>query len=65
MCIRDRATIDSYVAQADFLIAYFHMLLIKCYGPVVLVKELPVLDLSLIHISRVLCLNTRIVPATG
>ena len=40
----DQATIDSYVAQADFLIAYFHMLLIKCYGPVVLVKELPVLD---------------------
>ena len=38
----DQATIDSYVAQADFLIAYFHMLLIKCYGPVVLVKELPV-----------------------
>lgn len=31
----DQATIDSYVAQADFLIAYFHMLLIKCYGPVV------------------------------
>ena len=28
----DQATIDSYVAQADFLIAYFHMLLIKCYG---------------------------------
>ena len=26
----DQATIDSYVAQADFLIAYFHMLLIKC-----------------------------------
>ena len=34
----DQATIDSYVAQADFLIAYFHMLLIKCYGPVVLVN---------------------------
>ena len=40
----DQATIDSYVAQADFLIAYFHMLLIKCYGPTILVKELPALD---------------------
>lgn len=35
---------DSYVAQADFIIAYLHSLLIKCYGPTVLVKELPVFD---------------------
>lgn len=40
----DQTTIDSYNAQADFLIAYFHMLLIKCYGPTILVKELPKLD---------------------
>ena len=40
----DQATKDSYVAQADFLIAYLHMLLIKCYGPTILVKELPALD---------------------
>lgn len=35
---------DSYVAQADFIIAYLHSLLIKCYGPTVLVKELPAFD---------------------
>lgn len=35
---------DDYVAQADFIIAYLHMLLIKCYGPTVLVKELPSFD---------------------
>ena len=40
----DQATVDSYVAQADFIIAYLHSLLIKCYGPTVLVKELPVFD---------------------
>lgn len=36
--------IDLYTAEADFLIAYYHLLLIKCYGPSVLVKELPALD---------------------
>lgn len=36
--------IDLYTAEADFLIAYFHLLLIKCYGPTILVKELPTLD---------------------
>ena len=36
--------IDLYTAEADFLIAYFHLLLIKCYGPTILVKELPALD---------------------
>lgn len=35
---------EDYKAQADFLIAYFHMLLIKCYGPTVLVKETPKFD---------------------
>lgn len=39
-----QATADDYVAQADFLIAYFHMLLVKCYGPTVLVKELAKID---------------------
>lgn len=37
-------TAEDYKAQADFLIAYFHMLLIKCYGPTILVKELPKFD---------------------
>ena len=36
--------IDLYTAEADFLIAYFHLLLVKCYGPSILVKELPPLD---------------------
>ena len=36
--------VDLYTAEADFLIAYFHLLLIKCYGPSILVKELPALD---------------------
>ena len=36
--------VDLYTAEADFLIAYFHLLLIKCYGPTILVKELPALD---------------------
>ncbi|WP_294629246.1 RagB/SusD family nutrient uptake outer membrane protein [uncultured Bacteroides sp.] len=38
------AVMEDYIAQADFLIAYFHMLLIKCYGPTVLVKETPKFD---------------------
>ena len=32
------------IGEMYFMRGYFHMLLIKCYGPVVLVKELPVLD---------------------
>ena len=40
----DKSVADSYVAQADFLIAYFHMILIKCYGPTVLIKETPKFD---------------------
>lgn len=38
------AVIEDYTAQADFLIAYFHLLLMKCYGPTVLVKETPKFD---------------------
>lgn len=30
-----------YIAQADFLIAYFHFLQLRCYGPIILVKEEP------------------------
>lgn len=33
-------TIDEYVAEADFLIAYFHYYLLRVYGPVILVKEM-------------------------
>lgn len=30
-----------YTAQADFMIAYYHYLLLRCYGPIILVKEEP------------------------
>lgn len=29
------------LAQADFLIGYYHFLLIRCYGPTIVVRELP------------------------
>ena len=32
---------DDYVAQAKFLIGYYHYLLARCYGPIILVKEEP------------------------
>lgn len=32
-----------YMAQADFLIAYYHYLLLRCYGPIILIKEEPLL----------------------
>lgn len=36
--------VDDYMAQADFLIAYYHYLLLRSYGPIILVKEKPALD---------------------
>ena len=30
-----------YKAQVNFLLAYYHYLLLRCYGPIILVKELP------------------------
>ena len=30
-----------YIAQADFLIAYYHFLQLRCYGPIILVTEEP------------------------
>lgn len=30
-----------YKAQVDFLIAYYHFLLARCYGPILLIKETP------------------------
>ena len=33
--------INDYTTQADFLIAYYHSVLMMHYGPVILVKELP------------------------
>ncbi|MFV0553890.1 MAG: RagB/SusD family nutrient uptake outer membrane protein [Mangrovibacterium sp.] len=33
--------IDDYIGQADFLIGYYHFLLIRCYGPTILIKEEP------------------------
>lgn len=35
---------EDYKAQANFLIAYYHFLLIRCYGPVILIKEEPALN---------------------
>lgn len=32
---------DDYIAQAKFLIGYYHFLLMRSYGPVILVKEEP------------------------
>lgn len=32
---------NSYMAEADFLIAYYHFYLIRTYGPTILIKELP------------------------
>lgn len=31
---------DIYVAEADFLIAYYHYILVRIYGPIILIKEL-------------------------
>lgn len=39
-----QATMDDYIAQADFLIAYYHFLLLRSYGPVILIKEEPLLN---------------------
>lgn len=33
-----------YIAQSKFLIAYYHFLLIRCYGPVILIKEEPYIN---------------------
>lgn len=40
----DKSISDDYKAQADFLIAYYHFLLLRSYGPVILVKEEPLLS---------------------
>ena len=42
----DENTVKDYIAQADFLIAYYHLLLMRCYGPIILVKELPDINTS-------------------
>lgn len=31
---------DEYIAEADFLIAYYHFILVRTYGPIILIKEL-------------------------
>ena len=36
-----KETLEDYKAQAKFLIAYYHFLLARCYGPVILIKEEP------------------------
>lgn len=35
---------EDYIAQAEFLIAYYHFLLVRNYGPVILIKEEPLLN---------------------
>lgn len=30
---------DEFVAEAEFLIAYYHMLLMRCYGPIIIVDH--------------------------
>jgi hypothetical protein len=35
---------DDYKAQVHFVIAYFHFLQIRCYGPCIVVSELPRVD---------------------
>ena len=37
---------DNYMAEADFLIAYYHFFLLRAYGPIILVKELQDLNLD-------------------
>ena len=37
---------EDYLAQADFLIAYYHFLLLRSYGPIILIKEEPLLNTS-------------------
>lgn len=37
----DNATKADYVAQVKFLIAYYHYMLIRCYGPTILIREEP------------------------
>ncbi len=37
-------TKKDYIAQADFLIGYYHFLLLRSYGPVILIKEEPLLN---------------------
>ena len=35
----DAATKDEFIGELDFLIGYYHMLLMRCYGPIIVVKE--------------------------
>ena len=42
----DEATRNDYVAQIHFLIAYYHFLMARCYGPIILIREEPLLNTS-------------------
>lgn len=42
----DKSTAELYKAEATFLIAYYHFLLLRSYGPTILVKELPDINIS-------------------
>lgn len=40
----DESLKSDYIAQVKFLIGYYHFLMIRCYGPVILIKEEPKID---------------------
>ena len=40
------STKADYIAQVKFLIGYYHFLMLRCYGPIILVKEEPKLETS-------------------
>lgn len=42
--LMDQVKKDDYKAQAKFLIAYYHFLLLRSYGPTILVKDEPKID---------------------
>lgn len=39
--------IQDYTNQADFLIAYYHLVLMQYYGPIILVRELPDMNVAM------------------
>lgn len=43
----DQSMKEQYKAESTFLIAYYHYLLLKCYGPTILITELPDVNMSI------------------
>lgn len=42
----DSSLKSDYIAQTKFLIGYYHFLLARCYGPIILIKEEPSISTS-------------------